>query len=66
MSEFDYKQQIKKFLEDKNNHSLLIYGGWGVGKTYLWKEIENEINPKIMHKEDLWKKFKSNANFLTI
>ncbi|EAK0817994.1 hypothetical protein YZ27_02765 [Campylobacter lari] len=63
MSEFDYKQQIKKFLEDKNNHSLLIYGGWGVGKTYLWKEIENEINPKIMHKEDLWKKFKSNANF---
>ncbi|MCV3374097.1 P-loop NTPase fold protein [Campylobacter lari] len=63
MSEFDYKQQIKKFLEDKNNHSLLIYGGWGVGKTYLWKEIENEINPKIIQKKDLWKKFKSNANF---
>lgn len=63
MREFDYKQQIKKFLEDKNNHSLLIYGGWGVGKTYLWKEIENEINPKIIQKKDLWKKFKSNANF---
>ncbi|MCR8709073.1 hypothetical protein [Campylobacter sp. RM5063] len=42
---------------------MLIYGGWGVGKTYLWKEIENEINPKIIQKKDLWKKFKSNANF---
>ncbi|EAL3889707.1 P-loop NTPase fold protein [Campylobacter lari] len=58
-----YKDQIKEFLKSDEFYSLLIYGGWGVGKTYLWKEVENEINPKIMHKEDLWKKFKSNANF---
>ncbi|HEH5121258.1 TPA: hypothetical protein SG786_001577, partial [Campylobacter coli] len=60
----EYKQQIKNFLEDEENYSLLISGSWGVGKTYLWKEIENEINPKIIHKENLWKKFKSNINFL--
>lgn len=59
----EYKEQIKNFLEDKENYSLLISGSWGVGKTYLWKEIENELNPKITHKENLWKKFKSNINF---
>ncbi|EGK7485800.1 hypothetical protein IO409_001462 [Campylobacter lari] len=58
-----YKDQIKEFLKSDEFYSLLIYGGWGVGKTYLWKEIENEINPKIIQKKDLWKKFKSNANF---
>lgn len=40
----EYKEQIKNFLEDKENYSLLISGSWGVGKTYLWKEIENELN----------------------
>ncbi|MBZ7940273.1 P-loop NTPase fold protein [Campylobacter molothri] len=39
-----YKEQIKIFLEDKNKYSLFIKGKWGVGKTYLWKEIENEIS----------------------
>ncbi|WP_337196182.1 P-loop NTPase fold protein [Campylobacter sp. B0100352/1] len=38
------KEQIKKFLEDKDRYSLFINGKWGVGKTYLWKEIENEIS----------------------
>lgn len=36
----EYKEQIKNFLEDKENYSLLISGSWGVGKTHLWKEIE--------------------------
>nr|WP_257929105.1 P-loop NTPase fold protein [Campylobacter lari]MCR6513220.1 P-loop NTPase fold protein [Campylobacter lari] len=61
--QMSYKDQIKEFLKSDEFYSLLIYGGWGVGKTYLWKEIENEINPKIIQKKDLWKKFKSNANF---
>ncbi|WP_417904122.1 P-loop NTPase fold protein [Campylobacter sp. LH-2024] len=42
--ELSYKEQIKIFLEDKNKYSLFIKGKWGVGKTYLWKEIEYEIS----------------------
>lgn len=42
--ELSYKEQIKKFLGDKDNYSLFIKGKWGVGKTYLWKKIENEIS----------------------
>lgn len=42
--ELSYKEQIEKFLGDKDNYSLFIKGKWGVGKTYLWKEIENEIS----------------------
>ena len=42
--EVSYKDRIKKFLEDKEDYSLLIKGKWGVGKTYLWKEIQDENN----------------------
>ncbi|EAI3458945.1 hypothetical protein F1N68_08355, partial [Campylobacter jejuni] len=55
----DYKKQIKTFLEDEENYSLFINGSWGVGKTYLWKEIENEINLKNDQKE-FYNRFKSN------
>ncbi|EHA4736011.1 hypothetical protein GPH77_001728, partial [Campylobacter jejuni] len=58
----DYKKQIKTFLEDEENYSLFINGSWGVGKTYLWKEIENEINLKNDQKE-FYNRFKSNFNF---
>lgn len=40
-----YISKINNFLEssgDFANYSLLIDGKWGVGKTYLWKEIQNE------------------------
>ncbi|EOJ1514929.1 P-loop NTPase fold protein, partial [Campylobacter jejuni] len=57
----DYKKQIKTFLEYEENYSLFINGSWGVGKTYLWKEIENEINLKNDQKE-FYNRFKSNFN----
>ncbi|WP_337211434.1 P-loop NTPase fold protein [Campylobacter molothri] len=58
----EYKEQIRNFLKDKENYSLLITGSWGVGKTYLWKEIENEINPAD-DEIKFWDEFKSNFSF---
>ncbi|EAI2978450.1 hypothetical protein E2809_07580, partial [Campylobacter coli] len=58
----DYKKQIKNFLEDEENYSLLISGSWGVGKTYLWKEVENEINLEN-DRTEFYDRFKSNFNF---
>lgn len=34
--------KINKFLESDEDYSFLIEGKWGVGKTYLWKEIQEE------------------------
>ena len=42
MEEISYKEKIEKFLEDERYYSLLIKGKWGVGKTYLWKEIQDK------------------------
>lgn len=59
MHDKEYISKIKNFLEsggDFADYSLLIDGKWGVGKTYLWKEIQNEqeklnlsTNSKIFH-----------------
>ena len=44
MEEISYKEKIERFLKDEEDYSLLIKGNWGVGKTYLWKEIQNASN----------------------
>lgn len=33
------KEEIGSFLTSPNPEVLALYGGWGVGKTFLWKEI---------------------------
>ncbi|RDU64514.1 MULTISPECIES: P-loop NTPase fold protein [Helicobacter] len=40
---------IAEFLIGNENVCLVIRGAWGVGKTYLWREVEKEIGEK--HKE---------------
>lgn len=48
-NEDDRISTIAKFLIDNESVCLVIQGAWGVGKTYLWKEVEKEIKGK--HKE---------------
>lgn len=42
-NEDDRISTIAKFLIDNESVCLVIQGAWGVGKTYLWKEVEKEI-----------------------
>lgn len=36
------KKDIIEFLKSSEDYSLLIEGKWGVGKTFLWEEIQEE------------------------
>lgn len=47
---------IAKFLIDNENVCLVIQGAWGVGKTYLWKEVEKKIKKKKVVYIDLFGK----------
>ena len=41
----DTKQEIMNYIEMKeNNGALLITGKWGCGKTFLIKQIAEELN----------------------
>ncbi|EGK8036899.1 ATP-binding protein [Campylobacter lari] len=35
---------IANFLNKKSKKCLAINGSWGIGKTYLWKEVENKLS----------------------
>lgn len=37
------KEQIKRFLSTDKSEVLAIKGGWGVGKTYSWKQYVKEL-----------------------
>ena len=64
MEEISYKDRIEKFLEDKEDYSLLIRGKWGVGKTYLWKEVWKEIlETNNSSTQSFWEKFKKDFYF---
>ncbi|TBR81048.1 hypothetical protein DU472_00015 [Campylobacter novaezeelandiae] len=41
MNEID---NIANFLNNKFKKCLAINGPWGVGKTYLWKQVENKLS----------------------
>ncbi|HED5389943.1 TPA: AAA family ATPase [Campylobacter jejuni] len=41
MNEID---NIANFLNDKSKKCLAINGSWGIGKTYLWKQVENKLS----------------------
>lgn len=62
MDEISYKNIIFNFLKDERYYSLLISGKWGVGKTYLWKEIENEIQNNS-NTQSFWKSFRKDFYF---
>lgn len=38
------KNELKRFLADPTPEVLAIRGQWGVGKTYAWNQILNQIN----------------------
>ncbi|HDZ5107358.1 TPA: AAA family ATPase [Campylobacter jejuni] len=35
---------ITNFLNNKSKKCLAINGSWGIGKTYLWKQVENKLS----------------------
>ncbi|EDP6880273.1 AAA family ATPase [Campylobacter lari] len=35
---------IANFLNKKSKKCLAINGSWGIGKTYLWKQVENKLS----------------------
>lgn len=36
--------KIAEFLTSKSRVCLTINGHWGIGKTHLWKQVEEKIN----------------------
>ena len=52
MTNLDQRQQIVRFLEDDSTSVIALTGAWGVGKTYLWEQIKNEIH-SLTECEDL-------------
>ena len=39
MSRDIIEHNIGNFLELESSEILAVYGGWGVGKTYIWNEV---------------------------
>ncbi|EAK0948424.1 KAP family NTPase [Campylobacter lari] len=35
---------IANFLDNNSKKCLAINGSWGIGKTYLWKQVENKLS----------------------
>ncbi|EAI2149083.1 hypothetical protein KY417_001169 [Campylobacter jejuni] len=46
--------KISKYLITKEKQCLVILGAWGVGKTYLWKQIEKEITLNFDNKKVIY------------
>ena len=53
----DAEKDIIEFLKSDEDYSLLIEGKWGVGKTYLWKEIQEEQEKLNLTQENVFKIF---------
>ncbi|MBX1351302.1 AAA family ATPase, partial [Campylobacter jejuni] len=47
---------IANFLNKKSKKCLAINGPWGIGKTHLWKQVEEKINDKKVVYIDLFGK----------
>ncbi|EDP5852771.1 hypothetical protein FWA56_08385, partial [Campylobacter jejuni] len=45
---------IANFLNKKSKKCLAINGPWGIGKTHLWKQVEEKINDKKVVYIDLF------------
>ncbi|EAJ3843002.1 hypothetical protein C9737_08635, partial [Campylobacter jejuni] len=43
---------IANFLNKKSKKCLAINGSWGIGKTYLWKQVEKKLSEDSKDKED--------------
>ncbi|EPC5294861.1 P-loop NTPase fold protein [Campylobacter coli] len=50
--------KIAEFLTSKSRVCLTINGHWGIGKTHLWKQVEEKINAdkKVVYIDLLAKK----------
>lgn len=46
--------EISKYLTTKEKQCLVISGVWGVGKTYLWKQVEKEITLNFDNKKVIY------------
>ncbi|WP_234126476.1 P-loop NTPase fold protein [Campylobacter sp. TTU_617] len=46
--------KIANFLNSKSKKCLAINGSWGIGKTYLWKQVEKEITLNFDNKKVIY------------
>lgn len=45
--------QIIKIIQNSDDKSFLFYGGWGIGKTFLFKKISENINKNNLVKDTI-------------
>lgn len=46
MSLEQVKAVVERFISDAYNDLLIIKGGWGVGKTYFWQHLVQDVSQK--------------------